>query len=276
MLEVESSHNWQYQHHDHQTTERGVEDSRRFFEKLCDFNSTTSSMPANMSSTCLFSLPAEDLVKETLAALAAWGKPMEERIQMEKTDPSFLGYAFWLVVDDFSDNPFLPSHPITILHNQQQKMVPFMTGVTTEEGAILAPSIWKDMEPTKNVVKDNWGWVGTSTLFQSETHHRTYDLELQARMVAHFYMGKDGLVRENKQGLMDMITDTLFAAPNHETIKLHAKVPPHMTTLLTYVFLPGPATGLQLPLLLQRILLLFHILRLWQSQPDQGGEVIKG
>ena len=204
-----------------------MEDSRRFFEKLCDFDSTSSSLPADMSSSCLFTLPAEDLITETLGALAAMGKTLEERVQMEKTDPSLLGYAFWLVVDDFSDNPFLPSHPITILHNQQQKMVPFMTGVTTEEGAIIAPSLWKDMDPTDNVLKDNWGWVGTSTLFTSETHHRSDELEQQAGMVAHFYMGQDGLVRENKQGLMDMITDTFFAAPNHETIKLHAQVPPH-------------------------------------------------
>ena len=78
--------------------ERSVEDSRRFFEKLCDFDSTSSSLPADMSSSCLFTLPAEDLITETLGALAAMGKTLEERVQMEKTDPSLLGYAFWLVV----------------------------------------------------------------------------------------------------------------------------------------------------------------------------------
>ena len=43
-------------------------------------------------------------------------------------------YAFWPIVDYTSPEPFLPAHPITILHNNQQKMVPFMTGVNKDEG----------------------------------------------------------------------------------------------------------------------------------------------
>merc|ERR1711892_1352671 len=41
-------------------------------------------------------------------------------------------------------------------------------------------------------------------------------------MIGRFYTGKHGITRENKQGIMDMITDAFFAAPNTETIKLHA------------------------------------------------------
>ena len=43
-------------------------------------------------------------------------------------------YSFWPIVDSTSPEPFLPAHPITILHNKQQKMVPFMTGVNKDEG----------------------------------------------------------------------------------------------------------------------------------------------
>ena len=43
-------------------------------------------------------------------------------------------YSFWPIVDWTSAEPFLPAHPITILHNKQQKMVPFMTGVNKDEG----------------------------------------------------------------------------------------------------------------------------------------------
>lgn len=43
-------------------------------------------------------------------------------------------YAFWPIVDYTSPDPFLPAHPITILHNKQQKMVPFMTGINKDEG----------------------------------------------------------------------------------------------------------------------------------------------
>ena len=43
-------------------------------------------------------------------------------------------YRWWASVDHWAETPFMPSHPITILHNKQQKMVPFMTGINSDEG----------------------------------------------------------------------------------------------------------------------------------------------
>ena len=52
-------------------------------------------------------------------------------------------YHFWPMVDNTATEPFLPAHPITILHNKQQKMVPFMTGVNKDEGEIWILEIIK-------------------------------------------------------------------------------------------------------------------------------------
>merc|ERR1719385_683541 len=181
------------------------EDSRTFYGKVCNVNLTVEDVPEDLAESCLFSLSAEELIGESIKAMAVWALPLEEKIELEKNDPSNMGYRMWVVVDDYADQPFMPTHPITVLHNQQQKMVPFMTGVTSEEGALLAPQLWKDMDPA---LRDY-----------------SFDHELKAKMVAHFYVGKDGLVRENKQGLMDMFTDIFFAAPNPEAVRLHAKAP---------------------------------------------------
>ena len=170
--------------------------------------------------------------------MMAWGMNMTERIELEKSDASYIGYAFWVVVDGYADTPFLPSHPITILHNQQQKMVPFMTGVTSDEGSMLAPSIWNAMEPHNNVVQKNWGWIGGHNLFPGRASPLDWETEQKARMIAHFYVGKEGLVRQNKQGLVDMYTDAYFAAPNTEVVKLHAKV--GLTFQDTLPYLPRP------------------------------------
>merc|ERR1719427_150513 len=126
-------------------TGRLLDDSRRFFETMCDFNTTTNDLPQDMSETCLFQSPVEDIINEAGKVMTVYSKPWEERIALEKNDPSYFGFLFWVVVDDYADTTFLPTHPITILHNQQQKMVPFMTGITKDEGALIAPSMWKDM-----------------------------------------------------------------------------------------------------------------------------------
>jgi len=200
------------------------EDSRTFYETVCNVNLTVEEVPEDMGQSCLFSLPAEQIISESIKAMKVWAMPLEEKIELEKNDPSNMGYRMWVVVDEYADQPFMPTHPITVLHNQQQKMVPFMTGVTSEEGALLAPQIWKDMDPANNVVEQNWGFVGAKNLFPGLREY-SFDHELKAKMVAQFYLGKNGLKRENKQGLMDMFTDVFFAAPNTEAVRLHAKAP---------------------------------------------------
>ena len=185
---------------------------------------TVEEIPEDMAQSCLFSLSVDDIISESIKAMKIWAEPLEEKIELEKNDPSNMGYRMWVVVDDYADQPFMPTHPITVLHNQQQKMVPFMTGVTTEEGALLAPGLWKDMDPANNVVEKNWDFIGAKNLFPGQREF-TFDDALKAKMVAHFYLGKDGLKRENKQGLMDMFTDVFFAAPNTEAVRLHAKAP---------------------------------------------------
>merc|ERR1711936_650566 len=200
------------------------EDSRTFYEKLCNVNLTVEEVPEDMAQSCLFSLPIEQIIGESIKAMKVWAMPLEEKIELEKNDPSNMGYRMWVVVDEYADQHFMPTHPITVLHNQQQKMVPFMTGVTSEEGALLAPQLWKDMDPANNVVEKNWGFIGAKNLFPGLREY-SFDDELKAKMVAHFYLGKNGLKRENKQGLLDMFTDVFFAAPNTEAVRLHAKAP---------------------------------------------------
>merc|ERR1719369_1050061 len=92
------------------------------------------------------------------------------------------------------------------------------------------------MDPANNVIKDNWGWLGAKALFPGLNRGDvTFEVELLARMIAHFYVGEEGLVREKKQGLSDMFTDSYFAAPNTEVVKLHAKGPaPVYNYMFTY------------------------------------------
>merc|ERR1711892_936195 len=204
--------------------------SRDFFQRVC--KTKDGEIPENLESTCLYSLTAEDFVKEGTTRMIT--SKLSPRDLVNERDEDHDMYLFFPVIDYWADEPFLPSHPITILY-KQQKMVPFMTGLNKEEGALNIVPNWKNMEPEDNQLAENWGYVGAQQLFLLPKKEITFDEELTARMVAQFYVGKDGIKRENKQGLMDMFTDAWFAYPNTETVKLHAKASaPVYNYLLTY------------------------------------------
>jgi len=144
-------------------------------------------------------------------------------------------YYFWANVDYWAETPFIPSHPITILHNKQQKMVPFMTGVNADEGAMITANRWKWMSPEDNQLQRNWDILAGVRLF-FRGYQQTFDERLESRVVTKFYLGgQDGVTRENKQAINDMFTDVYFAYPNTEAVKLHAQATaPIYNYLLSY------------------------------------------
>jgi len=194
--------------------------SKKLFHQLCT-TSNDDEIPEDMETTCLYKISPESIVKVYAAGIATTRLPSRE--QVEKKDQLPEMHVFWPVVDYWADEPFLPSHPITILHNQQQKMVPFMTGINKDEGAMNIAPNWKNLDPEDNQFAEFWGELGAQYLFFVPIRDMTFDDKLTARMVAQFYVGEDGIKRENKQGLTDMFTDAYFAYPNTETVKLHAK-----------------------------------------------------
>merc|ERR1711892_1393109 len=200
-----------------QQSKRG---SLHFYQTLC--KAEEEDIPDDLTTSCLYKLTAEDLVKESAKPLTLTKLSVQEQVQKAKEENIYM-YLLFPVVDDWADNPFLPSHPITILHNQEQKMVPYMTGLTKDEGGMMVAPHWKNMKPEDNQLQENWGYMGVQQLLLLPPQEITFDQELTARMIAHFYVGKDGVNREHKQGLSDLFTDAFFAYPNTETVKLHTK-----------------------------------------------------
>jgi len=194
--------------------------SKNLFHKLCKTN-PDDEIPEDLESTCLYNLSPTKFVEEFSGGIATTRMSMRKQVESKDELPEM--QVFFPVIDYWADEPFLPSHPITILHNQQQKMVPFMTGINKDEGAMNIAPNWKNLDPDDNQFAEYWGDLGPQNLFFVPQRVTTFDDKLTARMVAQFYVGKDGLKRDNKQGLVDMFTDAYFAYPNTETVKLHAK-----------------------------------------------------
>ena len=64
-------------------------------------------------------------------------------------------------------------------------MVPYMTGVTKDDGAFIVAPIWKYMDPSNNQLKDHWNKYGPTKLIQALTAKDvTSEMAVHADMLA--------------------------------------------------------------------------------------------
>ena len=100
---------------------------------------------------------------------------------------------------------------------------------------MITANVWKWMSPEDNQLQRNWETlIGVRLFFRD--YQQTFDEKLEGRVVTKFYLGgQEGVTRDNKQALNDIFTDSYFAYPNTEAIKLHAQAPaPIYNYLLSY------------------------------------------
>ena len=104
--------------------------SRTFLERECQLS--VESEEVDLENSCLYTLSALDIITKT-NNLELELLPIRERVEKDE-----FTYMFWPVVDYWAEEAFMPTHPVTVLHNQKQKMVPFMTGINSDEGAMIS------------------------------------------------------------------------------------------------------------------------------------------
>jgi len=206
---------------------RSLESSKNFYEEECQ----VISEDVEIKSSCLYSLSALDIIKKTNKHIKTeYSLPIRERMEITE-----FSYFFWPIVDYWAEEALMPTNPITILHNQQQKMVPFMSGITSDEGAMITAPNWKYMKEEDNQVQEFWD-VWSGMMMARKGLDQSYEEKLFNKMVAKFYFGGlEGITRQNKQAMTDLFTDVYMAHPNYEAVKLHAQAPvPVYNYLMTY------------------------------------------
>ena len=104
--------------------------SRTFLEKECHLN--VESEEVDLEDSCLYTLSGLDIISKT-NNLELELLPIRERVEKDE-----FTYMFWPIVDYWAEEAFMPTHPVSVLHNKKQKMVPFMTGLTSDEGAMIS------------------------------------------------------------------------------------------------------------------------------------------
>ena len=100
---------------------------------------------------------------------------------------------------------------------------------------MLTACQWKNMDPANNKLQDNWYDLANQLIFMNG-FNKTFDERLMALVFTKFYLGgPEGVTRDNKWNMNDMFTDSYFAFPNTEAVKLHAQSPaPVYNYLMTY------------------------------------------
>ena len=205
---------------------RGLESSRRFLEDQCQIQLEPG---RNLSQSCLYTLPADQLVGR------ANDFQMRNLTIRERVEQNRVEYFFWPAIDHWAASPYLPSDPVTTLKTQQQKKVPYMTGINANEGAFFTAPNWRYLKEDDNQVQEFWEVFGGNLMFFKD-FNQTYEEKLFNRMVAQFYFGGlAGITRASKDSLTALTTDAYFTHSNQQVVRLHAQSPaPVYNYLMTY------------------------------------------
>ncbi|PSN42536.1 hypothetical protein C0J52_03842 [Blattella germanica] len=113
------------------------------------------------------------------------------------------------------DEIFLPAHPLKLIANASA--VPWMTGITSSDGAFVASRIFG-----KNLIDDmdkKFNFVGPLIMHYSEIPKS--DQDLITKKLRDFYFKGGSMNRGTVHQIVNMFTDSWFLSGADEAVKLH-------------------------------------------------------
>merc|ERR1711994_963985 len=122
-----------------------------------------------------FNCSSNNLDEEMLQCLQEI--PPQELIEGTALDPE--GLTFFPSVDHFASNPFMPVHPLEAMKTGAYNKIPFMSGTTKEEGAMITMMMWDSLED----VKENWDTMGPGFLNIMKTLNAS-DIDDETEIIA--------------------------------------------------------------------------------------------
>ena len=113
---------------------------------------------------CMQRLSSKDLV---IKASEDFG--IEAALAKEKQGKTAKQFA--PSVDSASRDPFMPELPLKAMMSGRMKNIPFMTGITKDDGGILVASSWHNL----SLFNDNWEEVMAQEIFAAGLNDTTGD-----------------------------------------------------------------------------------------------------
>jgi len=153
---------------------------------------------------CLKKVDAYDIVEQDTKFME-WG-----------TDPLI---PFKPVLEPNIEGAFLTEEPIDIIKSGKAANVPFMTGLTTEDGAIRSAAVFNDSNLVEDLNKDSDRILSIMFMY----HETSPNKEAVSQKLREFYFGDEDIDDSSKDKLTDICTDGYFASPQNAAVNLHTK-----------------------------------------------------
>lgn len=155
------------------------------------------------------------------------GLPMD---QLMNTHPNFYAWkhlsqtqepltAWSPRVDKEAALPFLPEEPIDLMREGNFQHIPYITGITDDEGATRASAFFSDMSGVREFEED---FEKLAPLMFGFHDGQSEAPKVMSKKVKDFYWAEKSLDRDVASSLVDAISDSSYAHPIDTTGKLHA------------------------------------------------------
>ncbi|KYM93602.1 PREDICTED: venom carboxylesterase-6-like [Cyphomyrmex costatus] len=130
---------------------------------------------------------------------------------------------FGPVAEKFGDEtPFIDRTPIEIINSGDVQDIPWVTGVTSEEGLYPVAEFIADDQNLKQL-NDNWDILGPTYLDFNYTISKEKHIEI-ARLVKKHYFGTKPIDRQSTKELIQMSCDRFFVVDSEKAARIQAKV----------------------------------------------------
>ncbi|KAK4880603.1 hypothetical protein RN001_008749 [Aquatica leii] len=123
------------------------------------------------------------------------------------------------VIETYSENAFLSEHPIQIIESGKMAQIPFMNGLTTEDGAIKSSAIYDDYRFIEEL---NANFFKCLSYFLSYDEVQ-FDTDYISEAVREFYFNGTDVNNQTKSELTNSVTDSMFLFPQRSISLLHSK-----------------------------------------------------
>lgn len=109
---------------------------------------------------------------------------------------------FRVVIEPKHSDAFLTEDPIELIKNGQVSDMPWMTGITSHEGAPPVFYLYNSNDSIK-MLNDKWLELAPTTLMYQQTHDKKYHNEM-AKKIRKFYLKNKIIDDSSKSILIDV------------------------------------------------------------------------
>ncbi|XP_044018145.1 venom carboxylesterase-6-like [Aphidius gifuensis] len=128
---------------------------------------------------------------------------------------------FRVVIEPKHPGAFLTEDPVELIKNGQVRDTPWMTGITSHEGAPPVFFLYNSDDLIKSL-NDKWQELAPTTLMYQQTHDEKYHNEM-AKKIRKFYLKNKIIDDSSKSDLIDMYSDFWENFGTHLSVKYHLK-----------------------------------------------------